>query len=187
MAATPGKKFEPFVADDVQMAEFTPKAIILGALFGIIFGTATVYLALRAGLTVSASVPIAVLAIAVFKRFGRSTSVLGKTISVNRVPVTIVGVNAPEFRGAKAGGTPEIFLPISLQPRIVPNPQGSLLANNGYWWVMLMGRLKPGITDQTAEVQLGAAFRNAFHTTLPEKTDTDLPRLTLAAGTRGLD
>jgi putative OPT family oligopeptide transporter len=73
MAATPGKKFEPFVADDVQMAEFTPKAIILGALFGIIFGTATVYLALRAGLTVSASVPIAVLAIAVFKRFGQST------------------------------------------------------------------------------------------------------------------
>jgi len=73
MAATPGKKFEPFVADNVQMAEFTPKAIILGALFGIIFGTATVYLALRAGLTVSASVPIAVLAIAVFKRFGQST------------------------------------------------------------------------------------------------------------------
>ncbi len=73
MAGTPGKKFEPFVADDVQMAEFTPKAIILGAIFGIIFGTATVYLALRAGLTVSASVPIAVLAIAVFKRFGNST------------------------------------------------------------------------------------------------------------------
>src|SRR5262245_26831083 len=55
------------------MDEFSVKAIILGALFGVIFGASTVYLALKAGLTVSASIPIAVLAIAVFKRFGRST------------------------------------------------------------------------------------------------------------------
>jgi putative OPT family oligopeptide transporter len=73
MSGAPGKKFEPFVADDVSMPEFTPKAIVLGALFGILFGAATVYLALRAGLTVSASVPIAVLAIAVFKKIGKST------------------------------------------------------------------------------------------------------------------
>jgi putative OPT family oligopeptide transporter len=53
--------------------EFSLKAIVLGAIFGIIFGAATVYLALRAGLTVSASIPIAVLAIAVFKRLGKST------------------------------------------------------------------------------------------------------------------
>ncbi len=46
---------------------------MLGVLFGILFGAATVYLALRAGLTVSASVPIAVLAIAVFKKLGKST------------------------------------------------------------------------------------------------------------------
>jgi putative OPT family oligopeptide transporter len=55
------------------MPEFTPKAVILGSIFGIIFGAVTVYLALRAGLTVSASIPIAVLAIAVFKRIGNST------------------------------------------------------------------------------------------------------------------
>lgn len=67
------KQFKPFVPDDAQMAEFTPKAILLGVAFGLIFGAATVYLALRAGLTVSASIPIAVLAIAVFKRFGNST------------------------------------------------------------------------------------------------------------------
>ena len=51
-----------------DIPEFTAKAILLGIFFGILFGAATVYLALRAGLTVSASVPIAVLAIAVFKR-----------------------------------------------------------------------------------------------------------------------
>ncbi|HKE04338.1 MAG TPA: oligopeptide transporter, OPT family, partial [Blastocatellia bacterium] len=67
------KKFKPYVPDEKVVPEFSIKAIILGALFGIIFGAATVYLALKAGLTVSASIPIAVLAIAVFKRLGKST------------------------------------------------------------------------------------------------------------------
>lgn len=66
-------KFKPFISNDQVIPEFSAKAIILGAIFGLIFGAATVYLALRAGLTVSASIPIAVLAIAVFKRFGKST------------------------------------------------------------------------------------------------------------------
>ena len=65
--------FKPFVPADKLVPEFTVKAIVLGAIFGIIFGAATVYLALRAGLTVSASIPIAVLAIAVFKKIGKST------------------------------------------------------------------------------------------------------------------
>lgn len=74
MAETESKtSFTPFIAADKPVAEFTLKAIVLGALFGLIFGAATVYLALRAGLTVSASIPIAVLAIAVFKRWGKST------------------------------------------------------------------------------------------------------------------
>ena len=66
-------EFKPYVPADQDIPEFTPKAIALGALFGVIFGAATVYLALRAGLTVSASVPIAVLSIAVFKKLGKST------------------------------------------------------------------------------------------------------------------
>lgn len=66
-------RFQPFIPASQVVPEFTVKAILLGAIFGLIFGAATVYLALRAGLTVSASIPIAVLAIAVFKRFGKST------------------------------------------------------------------------------------------------------------------
>jgi hypothetical protein len=69
----PTPAFKPYVLPTESVPEFTLKAIVLGAIFGIIFGAVTVYLALRAGLTVSASIPIAVLAIAVFKRFGRST------------------------------------------------------------------------------------------------------------------
>lgn len=71
--AKPPTVFKPFVSAETVMPEFSLKAIILGAIFGLIFGAATVYLALKAGLTVSASIPIAVLAIAVFKKFGKST------------------------------------------------------------------------------------------------------------------
>jgi putative OPT family oligopeptide transporter len=73
MSTSSPEKFQPYVPDTTSMAEFTPKAIILGSIFGLIFGAATVYLALRAGLTVSASIPIAVLAIGVFKYIGKST------------------------------------------------------------------------------------------------------------------
>lgn len=65
--------FKTYIAPSDLIPEFTPKAIILGAIFGIIFGAATVYLGLKVGLTVSASIPIAVLAIAVFKKIGKST------------------------------------------------------------------------------------------------------------------
>ncbi|MFL5413484.1 MAG: OPT/YSL family transporter, partial [Myxococcales bacterium] len=64
---------KPYVADDARMAEFTPKAVIVGAMFGLIFGASTVYLALKAGLTVSASIPIAVLSISLLKKLGGST------------------------------------------------------------------------------------------------------------------
>lgn len=65
--------FQPFVPADKKMAEFTIKSILLGVLFGVIFGAATVYLALKAGLTVSASIPIAVLAISLGRKFFKTT------------------------------------------------------------------------------------------------------------------
>ena len=65
--------FKPFVSADTQMKEFTLKSILMGAIFGVIFGAATVYLALKAGLTVSASIPIAVLSIALGKLFLKTT------------------------------------------------------------------------------------------------------------------
>jgi putative OPT family oligopeptide transporter len=72
-------KFKPFVDPNVVMAEFTIKSIVLGVIFGVIFGASTVYLALKAGLTVSASIPIAVLAISLGKRF------FGTTILENNI------------------------------------------------------------------------------------------------------
>ncbi|PUZ27732.1 putative oligopeptide transporter, OPT family [Chitinophaga costaii] len=65
--------FKPFVTPESNMKEFTLKSILLGSLFGIIFGASTVYLALKAGLTVSASIPIAVIAITLGRRFFKTT------------------------------------------------------------------------------------------------------------------
>jgi OPT family oligopeptide transporter len=67
------KTFQPFVAAEKSMKEFTLKAVLMGSFFGILFGAATVYLALRAGLTVSASIPIAVMAITIGRRMFRTT------------------------------------------------------------------------------------------------------------------
>src|SRR5919198_6505867 len=75
--------FQPYVPAAQSPAEFTGKAVVLGVLFGLIFGASTVYLGLRAGLTVSASIPIAVLAISVLKRLG------GSTILENNIVQTI--------------------------------------------------------------------------------------------------
>lgn len=69
-SAAEAEEFKPFIPDAAAPPEFSLRAVLAGAFFGIVFGAVTVYLALRAGLTVSASIPIAVLAIAVLKRFG---------------------------------------------------------------------------------------------------------------------
>lgn len=64
---------EPYIAPKSSMRELTVKAVLLGIYFGLLFGATTSYLALKVGLTVSASIPIAVMAIALFKKFGNAT------------------------------------------------------------------------------------------------------------------
>jgi putative OPT family oligopeptide transporter len=70
--APPGE-FRTYVSAEETQKEFTIRAVILGALFGLLFGAVTVYVGLRAGLTVSASIPISVLSISILRAFGRST------------------------------------------------------------------------------------------------------------------
>ncbi|HEY3159453.1 MAG TPA: oligopeptide transporter, OPT family [Vicinamibacterales bacterium] len=83
VAAPARATFQPYVSASQSPAEFTARAVILGSLFGLLFGASTVYLGLRAGLTVSASIPIAVLAISVLKKLG------GSTILENNIVQTI--------------------------------------------------------------------------------------------------
>jgi putative OPT family oligopeptide transporter len=73
--ATPTTKpaFQSFVPSTESRPEFTVRAILLGAIFGILFGAVTVYVGLRAGLTVAASIPISVLSISILRAFGRAS------------------------------------------------------------------------------------------------------------------
>jgi putative OPT family oligopeptide transporter len=72
-STAPPRDFHPYVPAEESLAEFTLRAVVLGSVFGLLFGAVTVYVGLRAGLTVSASIPIAVLSISILRAFGRST------------------------------------------------------------------------------------------------------------------
>ncbi len=69
----PGSEYEPYVPHGQSMAEFTVKAVVIGVLMAVVFGAANAYLGLRVGLTVSASIPAAVMAVAIFRAFRRGT------------------------------------------------------------------------------------------------------------------
>jgi predicted permease len=92
------------------------------------------------------------------RRFGLDQSVLGKTIIVNRVPVTIIGITPPQFYGSlEVGDSPDISLPMALEPRFRQNP--SEMHEAWYWWVRLMGRMKPGISADQVRAELEGVFQ----------------------------
>ncbi|MET0635944.1 MAG: OPT/YSL family transporter [Chitinophagaceae bacterium] len=106
-------KFRPFVSPETKMAEFTLKSIITGAVFGIIFGASTVYLALKAGLTVSASIPIAVIAITLGRRFLKTTilenNIIQTTGSAGESIAAGVVFTLPGFLFLTDGGGDQFF------------------------------------------------------------------------------
>ncbi|CAN5298809.1 oligopeptide transporter, OPT family [soil metagenome] len=84
VALEDGQSYEPYVGADERLAEFSLKAFGLGILFGIIFGAANAYLGLRAGLTISTSIPVAVMTVAVFRALaatGRQGTILEANMS----------------------------------------------------------------------------------------------------------
>ena len=72
-STAPASEFRSYIPGSESPTEFSLRAVILGAVFGLLFGAVTVYVGLRAGLTVSASIPISVLSISILRAFGRST------------------------------------------------------------------------------------------------------------------
>jgi putative OPT family oligopeptide transporter len=80
--------FQPFVADEEELPEFTWFPIVMGALLGIIFGASSMYLVLKVGLTVSASIPVAVLSITLFRVISKATGLRKTTILENNIVQT---------------------------------------------------------------------------------------------------
>jgi putative OPT family oligopeptide transporter len=85
MASPSTPRVEPFIASDTVMREFTARAVITGAILGFIFGASSLYLVLKVGLTVSASIPVAVISLAMFRGWskvgGRDATILENNIT----------------------------------------------------------------------------------------------------------
>jgi predicted permease len=120
------------------------------------------------------------------QRFDRSPSVIGKTIDVNLIPITIVGVAPRDFSGASHVHAPQdLFLPLSMQPLIFPVKAGSLLSDSDTWWLQIMGRLQPGISDEQARASLAVSLDQAVRSTITVPNDRSVPPLLLLHGGRG--
>src|SRR6266581_7691353 len=79
---------KPYVPDHVTMPEFTWSAVLVGAVLGIVFGASSLYLLMKAGMTVSASVPIAVLSITLFRALSKGFGIRRATILENNIVQT---------------------------------------------------------------------------------------------------
>jgi predicted permease len=104
------------------------------------------------------------------RRFSREPSILGKTATLNGVPVTIVGVTAPDFYGIFQTFAPDITVPIMLQPRVVPSvstelwthgDEGSILSYDltDDYGPAVMARLKPGVGMAQAQAELNVLYQ----------------------------
>ncbi len=121
------------------------------------------------------------------RSFGRSPAVVGQTITLNQRAITIVGVNPPGFTGLKlAQQSPDLFVPLSLQPVIDPKGKTSLLVDPGLWWVNIMARSRRGVSDQQAQAALNVALEAAVRSTLTVRRGETMPRLIVSDGSRGL-
>ena len=88
------------------------------------------------------------------RHFATEREAVGATLRVNGVPVTIVGVTPPGFTGDIVGQPTELWLPLALQPLV--QPRRNLLVTREVSWLVLMGRLAPGVTLQRARAVLPA-------------------------------
>jgi predicted permease len=133
--------------------------------------------------------PVAVISDALWsRRFGRSPDVIGKTIQLNLTPITIIGVNPPGFTGASSvQSSPDVFLPFSMAQIAAPKWAANkpMLTDANFWWVLVMGRVKPGVADETARAALDVTMNAAVRSTMTVEKDQSLPSLTLQDGSRG--
>src|SRR5438067_5586004 len=164
--------FKPYVPDQARVAEFTPKAVITGAIFGLIFGASTVYLALRAGLTVSASIPIAVLSISLQKKFD------GSTILENNLVQTIGSAGESIAAGVVFTLPGFLFLALDVSSR------QSVGASYFSYWPIFTLALLGGMLGVLMMVPLRRALIVKEHGNLPYPEGTACAQV-LIAGERG--
>jgi predicted permease len=132
--------------------------------------------------------PVAVLNYGYWQReFGGSFSVVGRTVGLNGVPTTIVGVVEPRFVSLTPGNGPDAWLPLSLRPRLSSfwNPKQD---DAGSIWLLIIGRLKPEVPRKQAEAAVSLLFRNEMlHGAQPLSKEADAPTVSLVPAQAGLN
>ena len=128
-------------------------------------------------------------------RFGRNPSALGQTIFIKGVPFTIAGVAAPEFNGMEREKATDVWVPLQVNPQLKPwgapaqDKQG-LYGTPEWFFLMTVGRLRPGVSLQRAEAQLKPVYKQAIIGSLgqpkPGDRSTEL-HLTAARGVEGVN
>jgi putative OPT family oligopeptide transporter len=177
-AETPG--FRPFVPPSQAPAELTPRALVLGAVLGIVFAASSVYLALKIGLTVSASIPIAVLSVAFFRTLGRSTILennivqttgsAGESIAAGIVftlpAILLMGYDLSVGKVAViavAGGVMGILMMIPLRRALIVKEHGKLTYPEGTACAeVLIAGEKGGVQARRLFQAFGLAFVYKF-------------------------
>ena len=179
---------QPYVPDNVNMPEFTWSAVLVGAFLGILFGASSLYLVLKVGMTVSASVPIAVLSITLFRFFSRITGFRRATILENNIVQTTgsagesiafgVGVTMPALlllgfemdairvmTVAVLGGLLGILMMIPLRRAFIVKQHGSLTYPEGTACAeVLVAGEKGGSTARMVFIGFGIALAHKFLT-----------------------
>src|SRR6185437_1697425 len=113
--------------------------------------------------------------------FGGSLSVIGKTVRLNDVPFTIIGVANSEFDSLSPGEIRDIWIPLSVLPRLDSSTWAKERETDVYsWWLVIIGRVKPGVSRLQAQAGVSTLFRNEMlHGAKPLSKPEDNPRVAL--------
>lgn len=135
--------------------------------------------------------PVALISAGMWARvFGSSPLVLGRTVKLNMVPVTIIGVKPKGFTGAQgAQSAQDFFIPLSAQPLVAPwGKERSLIGDSSpeVWWLNIMGRTKPGISDAAVQAALDVPLAALVRANLQPGASRKIPRLDVQDRSRGL-
>jgi predicted permease len=118
--------------------------------------------------------------------FGGSPSAIGKTIHLNGVAFTIVGVADQKFLSISPGNDYDVWLPFAVQPQITAGYSPRQVGADS-WWIVMVGRLKEGVSAAQAQTALSLLFRNQMlHGERPIFEEADDPSLTLVPAQEGL-
>ncbi len=93
--------------------------------------------------------PVAVISYGFWQRhFSGAADVVGRSLTLDRVPFTVIGVTGPGFFGPDVGRTFDVVIPIGVEPLL--RPDRSALDQRSWWWLNVMARLKPGQSAEQA-------------------------------------